>query len=66
MYGTVRVARVFLHSVRGAHGDLPATAALLGGVAAQEAIKILTVQYLPLDNTCIYDGCAQAIGSFRL
>ncbi|WFD02541.1 hypothetical protein MOBT1_001225 [Malassezia obtusa] len=52
--------------IRGAQLDLASTAAFLGGIVAQEAIKILTVQYLPLDNTCVYDGVAQAIGSIRL
>ncbi|WFD29787.1 hypothetical protein MSPP1_000800 [Malassezia sp. CBS 17886] len=52
--------------VRGAHSDTAGTAALLGGVVSQEAIKVLTMQYLPLDNTCIYDGIAQALGSIRL
>lgn len=58
--------RVCQEVVRGAHSDTPSTAALLGGLVAQEAIKVLTVQYLPLDNTCVYDGTAQALGSFRL
>ena len=33
---------------------------------AQEAIKVITRQYIPLDNTCVYDGVAEAVGSFRL
>lgn len=55
-----------LTSVRGAQSDLASTAGLVAGVVAQEIIKVLTVQYLPLDNTCVYDGVAQAIGSIRL
>ncbi|KAL4401418.1 NEDD8 activating enzyme [Malassezia pachydermatis] len=51
---------------RGAWSDTPSTAALVGGLVAQEVIKILTVQYLPLDNTCVYDGVSAALGSFRL
>ncbi|WFD25126.1 hypothetical protein MNAN1_000089 [Malassezia nana] len=51
---------------RGTGSDTPATAALLGGLVAQEVIKILTVQYLPLDNTCVYDGIVQALSTFRL
>jgi len=30
--------------------------AFIGGVAAQEVIKILTKQYVPLNNTLIYNG----------
>ncbi|PWN37308.1 uncharacterized protein FA14DRAFT_159419 [Meira miltonrushii] len=51
---------------RSGHADLPNTAALLGGVAAQEAIKLVTRQYVPLDNVAIYDGVKQAIGVFKL
>jgi amyloid beta precursor protein binding protein 1 len=31
-------------------------AAFLGGVAAQEACKLLMSQYVPLNNTFIWDG----------
>lgn len=51
---------------RSGHSDLPNTAALLGGVAAQEAIKLVTRQYVPLDNVAMYDGVKQAIGVFKL
>lgn len=53
-------------SVRSGHADVPSTAALLGGVAAQEAIKLITRQYIPLDNTAVYDGVQQAVGTFCL
>ncbi|PWN23590.1 hypothetical protein BCV69DRAFT_279520 [Microstroma glucosiphilum] len=52
--------------VRSGHGDIASTASLLGGVAAQEAIKIITKQYIPLEGTAVYDGIKQAIGAFRL
>jgi len=52
--------------VRSGHADLPSTAALLGGLAAQESIKILTRQYIPLDNTCVYDGIKGALGAYRV
>ena len=35
-------------------------AALMGGVAAQEVIKILTCQYIPLDNTYIFNGISSS------
>lgn len=53
-----------LTRARGAHSDHPPTAALVGGIVAQEAVKLITAQYIPASNTCIYDGIAQAIGSF--
>ena len=36
--------------------ELHGVAAFVGGIAAQEAIKILTGQYVPVDNTLIFDG----------
>jgi amyloid beta precursor protein binding protein 1 len=41
--------------VRAGRSDLPTTAAFLGGVVAQEAIKLLTDQYVPLNNTTVVD-----------
>ncbi|KAN0060147.1 hypothetical protein ACQY0O_008121 [Thecaphora frezii] len=52
--------------VRSGHASLPATMALLGGMVAQETIKLITRQYIPADNTVVYDGIQQAIGVFRL
>ncbi|KAK0552023.1 hypothetical protein OC845_001882 [Tilletia horrida] len=52
--------------VRSGRADLPSTAALLGGVGAQEVIKLVTRQYIPLDNLCIYDGIKGAIGAYKV
>jgi len=35
--------------------DLPNTAALLGGLVAQEVIKMITEQYIPIDGYCVVD-----------
>ncbi|KAJ7269884.1 hypothetical protein C8J57DRAFT_1323830 [Mycena rebaudengoi] len=35
--------------------DLPNTAAFLGGLVAQEVIKIITKQYVPIDGYCVVD-----------
>jgi NEDD8-activating enzyme E1 regulatory subunit len=40
-------------------------ASLMGGVASQEAVKIITGQYVPLDNTYIYNGIASVGGVYR-
>lgn len=45
-----------LELVRYGGSQLHTTAALLGGVAAQEACKLLTHQWVPLMHTWIYDG----------
>lgn len=43
------------HSARGGFGSLPTTAAFIGGLVAQEAIKLVTNQYMPVDNMVIVD-----------
>lgn len=42
--------------VRSGGGELHTIAALVGGVAAQECIKLLTKQYVPVNNTWLFDG----------
>jgi amyloid beta precursor protein binding protein 1 len=42
--------------VRYGGSELHTISALIGGVGAQEAVKIITHQYIPLDNTFIYNG----------
>ena len=46
--------------------ELHAIAAMIGGVAAQEAVKVITHQYVPLNNTYIYNGIAGVGGSYSL
>ena len=41
---------------RAAGGELHTISALTGGMVAQETLKIVTKQYVPIDNTCIFDG----------
>ncbi|KAM9493376.1 LOW QUALITY PROTEIN: NEDD8-activating enzyme E1 regulatory subunit [Clarias gariepinus] len=41
-------------------------AALLGGAAAQEAIKLITHQFVPFNNTFIYNAMAQTSATFQL
>lgn len=36
--------------------ELHNISAIIGGVAAQEAVKIITHQYVPINNTFIYNG----------
>lgn len=45
----------YLNSVRAPTADLPNTAALLGGMVAQEVIKMITKQYIPIDGSCLID-----------
>eukprot|EP01114_Cavostelium_apophysatum_P008684 TRINITY_DN2138_c0_g1_i2.p1 TRINITY_DN2138_c0_g1~~TRINITY_DN2138_c0_g1_i2.p1 ORF type:complete len:556 (-),score=166.03 TRINITY_DN2138_c0_g1_i2:41-1624(-) len=42
--------------VRYGAAELHTLASFIGGVASQEAIKLITHQYVPMDNTFIYNG----------
>jgi len=51
---------------RASDGELHNISALTGGIVAQEVIKVITKQYIPLDNTCVFDGIASKVGVFRV
>jgi amyloid beta precursor protein binding protein 1 len=38
----------------------------MGGLVAQEAIKLITTQYIPSDNTCIFDGITSSTNVWAL
>lgn len=44
--------------------ELAAVAAWVGGVAAQEAVKLLTRQYVPLHNTLLYSAFTNDAAAF--
>jgi len=46
--------------------EIPSVAALIGGVAAQEAVKVITGQFIPLNNTFIYNAIKQTSISLEL
>ena len=47
-------------------GELHNISALTGGLASQEVIKIITKQYIPIDNTCVFDGIKSSTQIFRI
>ncbi|KAM5433534.1 hypothetical protein MferCBS31731_007040 [Microsporum ferrugineum] len=51
---------------RAGAGELHNISAMAGGCVAQEALKVLTRQYVPLDNTFILDGVRSRGEMFRL
>ncbi|KAL7785230.1 hypothetical protein V8C37DRAFT_394357 [Trichoderma ceciliae] len=51
---------------RAAGGELHNISAVTGGMVAQEVIKIITKQYVPIDNTCIFDGIESRCQVLRL
>ena len=42
--------------VRFGGAEVHNTAAVMGGLASQEAVKLITHQYVPLNNTWIFNG----------
>ncbi|KAG8779933.1 hypothetical protein FRC12_023682, partial [Ceratobasidium sp. 428] len=46
--------------------ELPTTAALMGGLVAQEAIKVITRQYVPVDGSCVVDLIASTTSTIKL
>lgn len=61
-----RLTRVATEVARAHGGELHNIAALTGGMVAQEVIKIITKQYIPVDNTCVFDGIASHSQVFRI
>lgn len=53
-------------SVRFADQETANIAALMGGLVAQEAIKLITKQYIPVNNTCIFNGIASTSKVYEL
>ncbi|KAF5864877.1 hypothetical protein ETB97_006103 [Aspergillus alliaceus] len=47
-------------------GELHNISSLTGGLVAQEALKVITRQYVPLDNTCIFDGVRSRTEMYKL
>jgi len=48
------------------NSQIHTVAAMLGGVAAQEIIKLITVQWVPVDNTFIFNGIHSTSTSIRV
>jgi amyloid beta precursor protein binding protein 1 len=51
--------------VRYDEAEIHNVAAVVGGVASQEAVKLITGQYVPIDDTYIYNGIASTAGVYR-
>ncbi|OZJ06235.1 hypothetical protein BZG36_00820 [Bifiguratus adelaidae] len=64
--GTERFQNLALEICRYGECELHNTAGLLGGLVAQEAIKLVTKQYIPVNNTVIFDGTRAMSASFEL
>ncbi|KAG9298440.1 hypothetical protein G9A89_008704 [Geosiphon pyriformis] len=57
----------FIHEICRAGGsEQPNIAALVGGIASQEIIKLITSQYIPINNTCIFAGIKSTSSTYIL
>jgi NEDD8-activating enzyme E1 regulatory subunit len=63
---TETVEKALQELARSGPVELHNTASLTGGMVAQEAIKVITKQYVPADNTIVWDGISSRAGAFRL
>ncbi|KAK4699471.1 hypothetical protein P7C70_g6789, partial [Phenoliferia sp. Uapishka_3] len=59
---TEELANVILEICRCGASDLPQIAALMGGLVAQESIKLITRQYVPLNGTAVFNGIRSTTG----
>ncbi|MCJ1362576.1 hypothetical protein MMC16_001680 [Acarospora aff. strigata] len=55
-----------LEILRAGGGEMHNIAALTGGMVAQEVIKVVTKQYVPVDNRCVFDGIGSRSAVSRL
>jgi amyloid beta precursor protein binding protein 1 len=61
-----RIASASKELRRAEGGELHNISSLTGGLVAQEALKVITRQYGPLDNTCVFDGARSKSEMYRL
>ena len=61
-----RMNKVIMEIARAGRSELHNISALTGGMVAQEVIKVLTKQYVPIDNTCVFDGITSKSAVFRV
>jgi amyloid beta precursor protein binding protein 1 len=62
----LRLADAAAEVARAKGGELHTISALTGGMVSQEVIKIITKQYVPIDNTCIFDGITSRTQILRI
>mmetsp|Transcript_14662 Transcript_14662/g.20403 ORF Transcript_14662/g.20403 Transcript_14662/m.20403 type:complete len:208 (-) Transcript_14662:215-838(-) len=51
--------------VRYGNAEIHSIASIVGGVASQEAVKLITGQYVPLNNTYVFNGIASTGGVYK-
>lgn len=61
-----RLTEYCVEITRAGGAELHNIASLAGGMIAQEVIKVVTKQYIPVDNTCVFDGVKSMSEVLRL
>jgi len=64
--GAIHLDRVALELCRFGNAEVHNIAAVVGGVASQEAIKVITGQYVPLYHTYVYNGITSSAGVYAV
>lgn len=61
-----RLGRICVEMARAGGAELHNVASLTGGMVAQEVVKVVTAQYVPVDNTCLFDGIDSKASVLRI
>ncbi|KAL9085050.1 MAG: hypothetical protein Q9165_007791 [Trypethelium subeluteriae] len=59
-------AKIAQEMTRAGGAELHNIASLTGGIVAQEVIKVITKQYVPVDNVCLFDGVQSKTSVLKL
>ena len=57
---------IYIYRCRYGNSELHSIAAFIGGCAAHETIKLLTSQFVPINNTFIYNAVKQTTTVYEL
>ena len=52
--------------VRYYNAEIHNIASVMGGVASQEVVKLITGQYVPMDGTYVFNGICSVGGVYKL
>lgn len=65
LLGSTNLRNICNELTRYGNAEIHTVASVVGGVASQEAVKIITGQYVPLNNTYVYNGIVSVGGVYR-
>ncbi|EME40813.1 hypothetical protein DOTSEDRAFT_90918 [Dothistroma septosporum NZE10] len=61
-----KIKKTCTELARAGGSELHNIASLSGGLIAQEVIKVITKQYVPINNTCVFDGITSRTAVFEV